>query len=226
MAEGRLYEVDMRLRPSGRQGPVATALNAFRAYQTDEAWTWEHLALTRARVIAGNGALAQDFEMFRSSLLAVKGKGRTVLPDVAAMRDRIRAARPPATPQWEVKLGAGRLQDIELLAQTAALLSGDTARGTEGQLHAGLRNGWLSNDDSDRLGACYRLCWRVQCTARLLAEHTLDPDTIGTGGVAFVLRETGFASMADLTAALTSRCNDAAAIIDAKLSKRVTDDPA
>ncbi|MDE3029823.1 MAG: glutamine-synthetase adenylyltransferase, partial [Paracoccaceae bacterium] len=52
MAEGRLYEVDMRLRPSGRQGPVATAIDAFRSYQVTEAWTWEHLALTRARAIA------------------------------------------------------------------------------------------------------------------------------------------------------------------------------
>ncbi len=48
MAEGRLYEVDMRLRPSGRQGPVATSLDAFRHYQRSDAWTWEHLALHRA----------------------------------------------------------------------------------------------------------------------------------------------------------------------------------
>ena len=53
MAEGILYKVDMRLRPSGRQGPVATSLAAFRRYQAEEAWTWEHLALTRARVVAG-----------------------------------------------------------------------------------------------------------------------------------------------------------------------------
>ena len=53
MAEGILYKVDMRLRPSGQPGPVATALPAFRRYQAEEAWTWEHMALTRARVIAG-----------------------------------------------------------------------------------------------------------------------------------------------------------------------------
>src|SRR5690606_7771862 len=54
-AEGRLYEVDMRLRPSGRQGPVATSIQSFRDYQMSEAWTWEHLALTRARVVACAG---------------------------------------------------------------------------------------------------------------------------------------------------------------------------
>ncbi len=53
MAEGRLYEVDMRLRPSGRQGPVATSIESFASYQRTEAWTWEHLALTRARVLVG-----------------------------------------------------------------------------------------------------------------------------------------------------------------------------
>ena len=55
MSEGILYKVDMRLRPSGRPGPIATALAAFRRYQAEEAWTWEHLALTRARVVAGAG---------------------------------------------------------------------------------------------------------------------------------------------------------------------------
>ena len=68
-AAGRLYEVDMRLRPSGRQGPVATSIESFRAYQMDEAWTWEHLALTRARVVAFAGAggegLAHEVEALR-----------------------------------------------------------------------------------------------------------------------------------------------------------------
>src|SRR5690606_38377421 len=59
-AEGRLYEVDMRLRPSGRQGPVATSVQSFESYQMTEAWTWEHLALTRARVVAMAGDHAPD----------------------------------------------------------------------------------------------------------------------------------------------------------------------
>jgi len=76
MAEGRLYEVDMRLRPSGRKGPVATSLAAWQDYQMAEAWTWEHLALTRARVLAGQATLAGEVEAFRRSLLAAKGRGR------------------------------------------------------------------------------------------------------------------------------------------------------
>ena len=85
MAEGRLYEVDMRLRPSGRSGPVATSLQAFQTYQLEEAWTWEHLALTRGRPITGSDALAQDVETFRRELLIAKGQGPDVLSDLAEM---------------------------------------------------------------------------------------------------------------------------------------------
>ena len=56
--EGMLYEVDMRLRPSGNAGPVATSLEGFAAYQKDKAWTWEHMALTRARIVSGPAELA------------------------------------------------------------------------------------------------------------------------------------------------------------------------
>ena len=79
MAEGRLYEVDVRLRPSGRQGPVATSLESFRSYQETEAWTWEHLALTRARVMAGDAGLADEVEGFRRDVIARKGQGLSLI---------------------------------------------------------------------------------------------------------------------------------------------------
>ncbi|MDO5704501.1 MAG: glutamine-synthetase adenylyltransferase, partial [Paracoccus sp. (in: a-proteobacteria)] len=127
-AEGRLYEVDMRLRPSGRQGPVATSVQSFENYQMTEAWTWEHLALTRARVVgrAGSGAdtLADQVEMLRLTVLKAKGGGAQVMPDLADMRRRIFAAK-PVNGSWEAKIGPGRLQDIDLLAQSFALRAGD-----------------------------------------------------------------------------------------------------
>ncbi|MGR3344320.1 MAG: glutamine-synthetase adenylyltransferase, partial [Paracoccaceae bacterium] len=94
MAEGRLYEVDMRLRPSGRQGPVATSLESFKTYQIEDAWTWEHLALTRARPIAGNPALGTEIDRFRVRLLTEKGSPVKTLADVIEMRDRLADARP------------------------------------------------------------------------------------------------------------------------------------
>ena len=152
MAEGRVYEVDMRLRPSGRAGPVATSIEAFIAYQQDEAWTWEHLAMTRARPVAGDADLAARVEMFRQALIAKKGEGPTVLADLAEMRARIAEAKPPQG-AWDAKIGAGRLQDTELLSQAAALRAGSSARDGGAQLDAGVAAGWLSAADASAIAA-------------------------------------------------------------------------
>ena len=107
----------MRLRPSGRQGPVATALAAFTAYQQTEAWTWEHLALTRARPVAGDRRRsASDVEAFRRSCCGPAVRRPKVLADVAEMRARI-AAGEGRGGGWDLKVGPGGVQDIELLAQ-------------------------------------------------------------------------------------------------------------
>ncbi|MBL4917899.1 glutamine-synthetase adenylyltransferase [Szabonella alba] len=190
MAEGRLYELDMRLRPSGRQGPVATALASFRNYQLEEAWTWEHLALTRARVLAGDAELGAEVEAFRREVLAAKGQGDSVLTDVADMRRRLAEAK-PARGSWEARNGPGRLMDVELLAQTCALRTGDPARRIEAQLRAGVRGAILSQTDEQTLLDAYRLCWRLQAGTRLLTEGTLEMAELGEGARAFLLRETG-----------------------------------
>ena len=217
MASGRLYEVDMRLRPSGRQGPVATSLASFASYQRDEAWTWEHLALTRARVVAGAPGLGAEVETLRRALLHEKGVGAQILADVAEMRARIRHAKPNRS-VWEVKLGPGRMQDIELMAQTTALIAADASRGVERQLFAGRKAGFLSEAQESVLLAAYRLCWRVQCPAHLLAETTLDPETIGQGGAEFVLRETEMSDLDTLLVELDTRAAAAAAIIEQLIS--------
>ncbi|QYK43565.1 MAG: glutamine-synthetase adenylyltransferase [Paracoccaceae bacterium] len=216
MAEGRLYEVDMRLRPSGRQGPVATSVASFESYQMDEAWTWEHLALTRARVLAGNPGLGADVEAIRRRVLVAKGPGRKVIGDVAAMRARLRAAKPMAG-VWEAKNGPGRLMDIELLAQTCALTAGDPARRVEAQLRCGVRSGFLTAAEECALLAAYRLCWRLQAGTRLLTDRPLEMEKLGEGGRAFLARETGETDAASLIAHLTAATDAAAAVIGAKL---------
>ena len=111
MSQGRLYEIDMRLRPSGTQGPVATSLASFKNYQENEAWTWEHLALTRARPVAGHADLMNEVEAFRREVLAMPRDEAKIRADVADMRAKIAAAKSPAS-IWDAKIGAGRLQDI------------------------------------------------------------------------------------------------------------------
>ncbi len=218
MAEGRLYEIDMRLRPSGRQGPVATSLDAFRDYQLNEAWTWEHLALTRARAVAGEPALASAVEDFRRRLLSSPCDPAKVLEDVTDMRQRIAAAK-PLKGEWEAKLGAGRMQDVELVAQAAALMAGHPARLIPDQLKAGVDIGWLTEGDVAALTASYRLMWRLQSSARLLTGDVLDLQLAGQGGADFVLRETGYSDVGTLAEALQSVSSQAASIIDKTLGR-------
>ena len=216
MAEGRLYEVDMRLRPSGRQGPVATSLDSFMAYQRDEAWTWEHLALTRARVLAGAAGLAAQVEAFRREVLATKGSGPKVRADVAEMRGRLAEAK-PGVGAWEAKLGPGKLMDVELLAQMLALITGSPARGVELQLAAGVTAGKLSQTEETAVLDAYRLCWRLQGGSRLLSDQVLDPQALGAGARAFLLRETGQPDAAALTARLSHVAELADVVILARM---------
>ena len=211
-ATGRLYEVDMRLRPSGRQGPVATSLAAFRAYQETGAWTWEHLALTRARVLAGDAGLAGEVEAFRRGLLARKGQGPKVRADVAEMRARLAEAK-PGQGAWDAKNGPGHLMDIELCAQMVALQAGSPARGVERQLEAGRTGGQLSQMDATVLADAQRLFWRMQAASRLLTDQVLEPATLGVGATAFLLRETGVAEGVGLAAVLAKAATAAGAVI-------------
>ncbi|MFW2541882.1 bifunctional [glutamine synthetase] adenylyltransferase/[glutamine synthetase]-adenylyl-L-tyrosine phosphorylase [Primorskyibacter sp. 2E107] len=213
MAEGKLYEVDMRLRPSGNQGPVATSFSAFRQYQDGEAWTWEHLALTRARVVAGPEALAADVEAFRLELLGRAREPGPVLQALAVMRARIRAAKGTGGP-WEAKLGPGRMQDIELVAQAASLIAGKPVRQVPRAL---LLADWLGAEGQQALRHAYGLAWAIQIGARLVSEKPLEPEELGTGGCAFLTRLTGYKDMTALQAAFAEACAAAAAHIDAVL---------
>ncbi|AGT09495.1 [protein-PII] uridylyltransferase family protein [Paracoccus aminophilus] len=221
-AAGRLYEVDMRLRPSGRQGPVATSVQSFRDYQLNEAWTWEHLALTRAQVIADTGAdgpaLAIEVEALRMEILAARGQEPRVLADLTEMRARIFAAKASES-AWSAKIGPGRLQDIELLGQSFALRTAAPARATIAQFRAGQRGKLVSTAQSAILGSAYRFLWSLQCTGRLLSEGTFDPETLGQGGREFLLRETGALSLDALSERLTAHVTAASEVISQLLGE-------
>ncbi|MGR3839299.1 MAG: glutamine-synthetase adenylyltransferase [Cognatishimia sp.] len=217
MAEGKLYEVDMRLRPSGTQGPVATSWQSFTSYQQEQAWTWEHLALTRARAIAGTESLIADVEGFRAELLAYPSDAPKIKADVQEMRDRIASAKSPDGP-LDAKIGAGRMQDIELLSQAAALVGGSAKRSVSEGFQSGVAIGWLDAASCTDLEEAYRLCWRIQVASKLLSENPLDPETIGAGGQSFLARETEVNDMAALQSALRDKTQRAAAIISRVLA--------
>lgn len=212
MAQGRLYEVDMRLRPSGTQGPVATSWSSFTNYQQNEAWTWEHLALTRARVVAGDASLGSDITAFRAGFLQEPRPRAEVLKDVAEMRARLAAAKSPSG-VWDAKNGAGRMMDIELVSQAGALLSDSAAASVDGGLDGAVASGWLNDADATELKAAYALFWDVQSAARLISDKALDAESMGEGGAQFLCRASGYDSLAALQQALEARYESCAEII-------------
>ncbi len=119
--DGSLYAVDMRLRPSGNKGPVAVSLASFRHYHAAEAWTWERMALTRARVVAGPPALCAALGPALADAMAAADPAM-VRPDAAAMRARMLRDLPPHGP-WDVKLMPGGQIEVEFVVQTALLLT-------------------------------------------------------------------------------------------------------
>ncbi len=212
MSSGKLYDVDMRLRPSGKQGPVATSFTAFDRYQREDAWTWEHLALTRARPIAGAADFCDAVDGVRRAVIGMPQDPAAILADVADMRARLAQAKPGR--DWEVKSGPGRLLDIELAAASFGLLSGSLARAPSAQIGAGLDAGWLSADMADTLTDAHRGLARFQDAKRLLVDRDFDPAELGQSGEAMILRETGCGSMAELSQQIDAWSGAAAAVID------------
>jgi glutamate-ammonia-ligase adenylyltransferase len=115
---GRLYEVDTRLRPSGKGGLLVQSIEGFADYQRTEAWTWEHQAMLRSRAVAGTGALRARYEALRVELLRTAVRRSSLRDDVRSMRERMRSELSKSKPgEFDLKQGAGGITDIEFLAQ-------------------------------------------------------------------------------------------------------------
>jgi glutamate-ammonia-ligase adenylyltransferase len=119
---GTLYEIDMRLRPNGSSGLLVSHLNGFRNYQMEEAWTWEHQALIRARPIVGDSALTDAFAAARHQVLCMDREPEPLKAAVRDMRERMRESRLSAQPdQFDIKEDIGAMVDIEFLVQYLVL---------------------------------------------------------------------------------------------------------
>jgi len=173
-AQGRLYEVDMRLRPSGNKGPLATSLESFRRYQGEGAWTWEHQALTRARVVAGPPEVAARVTaVIRDTILRPRDPD-SLARDVADMRIRMAGEHSDDNP-WNIKHRRGGLVDVEFIAQYLQLRHAhdhpdivvpNTAEGLRRVGAAGL----LPTGDADFLGEAHHRWLALQSMIR----HTMD----------------------------------------------------
>jgi len=120
-AAGRLYDTDLRLRPDGAAGLLVSSLSAFRKYQRESAWTWEHQALTRARFVAGDATLGAAFEAERIAILRMPRDVARLAAEVVEMRYKMQAGHPNQTESFDLKHDAGGMVDIEFIVQFLVL---------------------------------------------------------------------------------------------------------
>jgi glutamate-ammonia-ligase adenylyltransferase len=120
-ANGKLYEIDMRLRPSGNAGPIASHISGFSKYQEEAAWTWEQMALSRSRVLGASSSLAEKTDAIIRENLTRKRDPKTLRTDIAEMRQRIDGERHTES-VWDIKYVRGGLLDVEFVAQYLQLL--------------------------------------------------------------------------------------------------------
>ncbi|MEN6541968.1 bifunctional [glutamine synthetase] adenylyltransferase/[glutamine synthetase]-adenylyl-L-tyrosine phosphorylase [Parvibaculum sp.] len=191
-SEGKLYEVDMRLRPSGNSGPVATHFQSFVEYQKSEAWTWEHMALTRARVLAGPDELKTRIDAaIREALLRSRDLGKTAF-DVADMRARIEREYPSEN-HWELKYVRGGLVDIEFVCQFLQLAHAHDhpdilKTHTRAALQAIADAGIVSATDADTLLSAVDLTLNLTQAIRICVEGVFKPEEATPGLKALLAR--------------------------------------
>jgi glutamate-ammonia-ligase adenylyltransferase len=182
---GKLYEVDLRLRPSGGKGPLATQFSSFRLYQANEAETWEHMALTRARVVAGDKQLGDEIAATIAAVLTKPRDKAALAKDVKAMRALIAREKGDQDP-WDLKLVSGGLIDIEFVAQYLTLAEAGRVRAllnvsTRATLAAAAEAGVIARDDADALIAAHRLYTDATQVMRVAVAGRFDPATAASG---------------------------------------------
>jgi glutamate-ammonia-ligase adenylyltransferase len=201
---GALYQVDMRLRPSGRAGPLATQLNGFSAYQETEAWTWEHMALTRAGVVSASPAFKLKIESVIRDILRRPRDAELTAGDVVEMRAAI-AKEKGDRDRWDLKYVAGGLIDIEFIAQYLQLIHAnrlpdilDTSTARVLDKARSLRV--LSPEDAEILRPAVELYHDLTQILRLCLPGRFDQKTAGTGLLRLLARAADVPDFATLDA--------------------------
>ncbi|ATQ68650.1 MULTISPECIES: bifunctional [glutamine synthetase] adenylyltransferase/[glutamine synthetase]-adenylyl-L-tyrosine phosphorylase [Methylosinus] len=192
MAQGLLYEVDFRLRPSGSKGPLAVSLRAFEEYHAEEAWTWEHMALTRARVVAGERSFSARVEAAIGVALTRARDPEKLRADVLDMRKRLEREK-PAKSVWDLKQALGGLIDVEFITQYLLLRHAEAhpdclATTTGLALERLTRLGLIEPDAAETLIAAVRLYQGLIQSLRLAIDQDFDPRQAPRGLFDLLLR--------------------------------------
>jgi glutamate-ammonia-ligase adenylyltransferase len=216
--EGRLYDVDMRLRPSGTKGPIATSFEAFITYHRESAWTWEHMALTRARVIAGPAPLRERVDQAIRETLTRRREPAALVADIAAMRARMARENARAT-MWDIKHWRGGLIDVEFIAQYlllrhAAERPDILTQNTRNALGRASVAGFLDTKIARVLLDALHLWQQLQAMLRLVVEGEFDPEKAPAEIGPLLARSTGMVDFAALQSAIVARSAAVKAIFD------------
>ena len=198
-SEGQLYEIDVRLRPSGDQGPLASSIEAFEKYQLDDAWTWEHLALTKTRAIYGSSHIREKFNKIRNRALSDNKDTITRAKDILSIRNRLRD-KYTYQGAWDIKHMPGGLMDTEFIVQFLVLehyqdLTNQQLTGTLQAISALEKQGFLDNKAAKTLSQAIKLWSTVLWLLRLTLSSTSSPSDMPLGLQSRLLKETDQTSM-------------------------------
>ena len=205
-AEGRLYEVDMRLRPSGTSGPIAVHIDGFEDYQKSQAWTWEHMALTRARVVVAPPGLRTRIDEVINTIVRLPRDPVKLLVDVAEMNERIVREHGTQDP-WQIKFARGGLFELEFMCHYLILRHADehslksgasTFEAIQALLHAKAIDETLAKELSDGL----RLFTNTQGFLRQTLQTNFAEDTAADGLRQALARATGLKDFETLKLAI------------------------
>jgi glutamate-ammonia-ligase adenylyltransferase len=219
-AEGILYEIDLRLRPSGNKGPVATHVAAFRKYQREEAEIWEHMALTRARLVAGDQDFRQTLEAEISAIVGAPRDRPGVMREARQMRALIETEKPPKD-VWDIKLMPGGLIDLEFIAQVAVLTGAvnATARTTStADVLAHLADGFAAPQLRQDLVHAHGLYTALTQIIRLCLDGNFDSADIPPGLADLVTRNADAPDLGVVRAELAETARNVRAIFNSLMA--------
>ena len=209
----------MRLRPSGRQGPLATQFTSFKLYQRDEAETWEHMALTRARFVAGDASLGADLAKTVRQTLTRERDAVKIAREIRSMRGLIAREKGDSDP-WDLKLVAGGLIDVEFIAQYLQLafahdhptiLDVSTRKVVEEADRAGL----ITPEQAETLIDAHRLYTDATQFMRLSTSGPFDPAKAAAGVKRRIAAASGFPDFEAFAAALGEARKRVRSVFDA-----------
>lgn len=184
-AEGKLYELDFRLRPSGNAGPLATHVEGFLKYQREEAWVWEGQSLTRARAVAGDAELCARIETEIPEILTIHKKHDTLEKEIFDMRVHIEKEKGTKN-IWDVKTIAGGLLDIEFIAQWLVIKNGSSGIAGTRQILEDSRHHELAADTREKLLAAFDLYNGILQLQRICMDEPFDIKNTSSGFIEII----------------------------------------